>query len=168
MIQSNIDITHLPMNLSPCLWFDGHALEAANYYVDTFPNSGIRHIAYYGDGHPYGKSGDVMMIVFSLDGNIFRILNGGSFFKISPAVSWVIPCDTQEEMDHYYSRLSAVPEAEQCGWTQDQFGVSWQIIPNQFTLMMNSDDEVAKSRVMASMMEMKRLDIAKLETAYNS
>ena len=89
-------------------------------------------------------------------------------FQLSPAVSWIIPCDTQEEMDHYYSRLSRVPEAEQCGWTQDQFGVSWQIIPNRFIEMMNSDDESAKSRVMGAMMEMKRLDIAELEKAYHS
>jgi predicted 3-demethylubiquinone-9 3-methyltransferase (glyoxalase superfamily) len=85
-----------------------------------------------------------MMVVFSLDGNIFRGLNGGDMFRLSPAVSWIIPCDTQEEMDHYYSRLSAVPEAEQCGWTQDQFGVSWQIIPNRFIEMMNSDNNEQK------------------------
>jgi predicted 3-demethylubiquinone-9 3-methyltransferase (glyoxalase superfamily) len=109
------------MNISPCLWFDDRALDAAQYYVDTFPKSEIKHIAHYGDGHPYGKPGGVMMVVFSLDGNIFRALNGGPIFQISPAVSWVIPCDTQEQMDHYYTRLSASPETEQCGWTQDQF-----------------------------------------------
>ncbi len=109
------------MKLTPCLWFDGHVLEAANYYVSTFPNSEIKHTEYFNENNPHGKPGEVMMIVFSLDGNIFRILNGGPIFKITPAISFVIPCETEEEVSHYYSKLSAVPEAEQCGWICDQF-----------------------------------------------
>jgi predicted 3-demethylubiquinone-9 3-methyltransferase (glyoxalase superfamily) len=156
------------MKLTPCLWFDGRALEAANYYISTFPNSEIKHIEYYDENNPHGKTWDAMMIVFSLDGNIFRILNGGPMFQISPAISFVIPCDTEEEVNHYYAKLSHIPEAEQCGWICDQFWVSWQIVPNRFIELMNSHDEVKKWNLMKEMLSMKRLTVEGIEKAYNS
>lgn len=155
------------MHISPCLWFNGRALEAANHYISTFPNSSIKHIGYYDKSNPHGTPWDVMIIVVSLDGNIFHILNGWPIFELSPAVSFIIPCDNQEEVDHYYTNLSAIPEAEQCGWVCDQFGVSWQIVPNRFMELMRSDDTTKVMNLTTAMMKMKRLNIPDLEKAYN-
>ena len=150
--------------ITPCLWFDTEALDAAKYYASLFPNSEIKHIGYYDESNPYGTPGSVMIVVFSLDGNMFHGLNGGPVFKHSPAVSFVVPCQTQDEVDRYWSALSAVPEAEECGWVCDRFGISWQIIPNVLMELLAKD---TSGRVMRAMLGMKKLNIADLEAAYN-
>lgn len=151
--------------ITPCLWFDTQALDVAKFYLTVFPDSSIKNIAYYGENTP-GKPGSVMTVSFSLSGNEFLGLNGGPVFKMSPAISFTIPCETQEEVDHYWNALSAVSAAEQCGWVQDKFGVSWQIVPNALERLMSDPDPVKADRVMQAMLKMKKLDIAKLEEAY--
>lgn len=149
--------------ITPCLWFDTQALDAANYYISIFPNSEIKNVSYYDDSNPYGTPWKVMTVDFVINGSPFIALNGWPTFQITPAISFVIPCKTQREIDHYWERLSAVPEAEQCGWVQDKFGVSWQIIPDALDNLMRND---SSGRVMKAMLSMKKLNIAELEKAY--
>ncbi len=147
----------------PSLWFNDNAEEAMNYYVSVFPHSKINHIEYYPDEsidpHFKGMSGKVINGDFTLNSVRFFCLDGGPIFEFSGAVSFTVSCRDQAEIDHYWSKLSAVPEAEQCGWCKDKFGVSWQIIPE------NMGELVSTPSAMQAMMKMKKIDIAALETA---
>lgn len=156
--------------ITPCLWFDKDCEEAMNYYVSVFPNSKIELIQRYPDGVTEGPmagmSGKVLTGVFELNGQRFMALDGGPVFKFSEATSFVVDCDTQEEIDHYWAALSSVPEAEQCGWCKDKYGVSWQITPAVLGEMMTDEDPEKVARVTDAFMSMKKFDIAALTAAY--
>ena len=150
--------------ITPCLWFDGQALQAAELYTRVFPNSTITHTQPYPAGSP-GVEGEVMVVVFELDGQQFVGLNGGPQFPHSEAVSFQIDCADQAEVDHYWDALTADGGQEgQCGWLKDPFGVSWQVVPTRLLELMSRDAETA-GKVMAAFMPMKRLDIATIEAA---
>ena len=156
--------------ITPCLWFDSNAEEAAIFYVSIFRNSRIGKIARYGEaGHEiHGrKSGTVMTIEFELNGQTFTALNGGPHFKFNEAISLQVYCDTQEEIDYYWEKLSegGDEKAQQCGWLKDKFGVSWQIVPSMIDEMMSSRDTRVSDRVMNALLRMKKLDIAELKRA---
>ena len=151
--------------ITPFLWFDNQAEEAANYYVSIFPNSKITKATRYGDAGP-GPKGQIMTIAFELDGRNFTALNGGPHFQHSPAFSLVIHCENQEEVDRYWEKLSAEPAAEQCGWVKDKFGLSWQIIPNALIEMISDKDPEKAKRVTQAMLQMKKIDIEELKRAY--
>lgn len=156
--------------ITPCLWFDMNAEEAMNYYVSVFKNSKIIRVDRYPDEsldeHFKGMSGKVINGEFELDGVRFTCLDGGPVFKLSEAVSFVVTCKGQEELDYYWEKLSAVPESEQCGWCKDKFGVSWQIIPTRLGELLNDPDKEKANRAMQAMMAMHKLDIAELERAF--
>ncbi|MCB1131263.1 MAG: VOC family protein, partial [Verrucomicrobiae bacterium] len=155
--------------ITPCLWFDRNAEEAVDFYLSVFPNSRITQVARYPESdHPAheGRRGEVLMISFELDGRPFTALNGGPYFKFTEAVSFQIDCKTQDELDRYWDLLSegGDPEAQQCGWLKDKFGLSWQLVPTSMPQLMGSDDERG-ARVMKALCPMKKLDIAALELA---
>ncbi|PUA16689.1 VOC family protein [Glaciimonas sp. PCH181] len=153
--------------IGPCLWFDGKAEEAANFYVSIFKNASIVDMSRYPDAAPQPK-GTVMTVQFILDGQEFLALNGGSQFTFSPAISFVVPCETQEDVDHLWESLLEGGQAQQCGWLTDKFGVSWQIVPNALMRMISSTDTAAAQRAFNAMVHMIKLDIAVLERAYNN
>lgn len=136
--------------VSPCLWFDGKAEEASNFYVSIFKNSRIVNTTRYLEGSPRPK-GTVMTVQFILDGQEFVALNGGPQFTFSPAISFVVNCETQEEVDGLWEKLSAGGEEQQCGWLRDKFGVSWQIVPNVLIAMLSEADAVASQRAITAM-----------------
>lgn len=157
--------------ITPCLWLDNQAEEAARFYVGIFRNSSIVHISHYGEaGHElHGKpAGTVMMVAFELDGQPFTTLNGGSAFKFNEAISFQVSCANQEEVDYFWERLSAGgdEQAQQCGWLKDKFGVSWQIIPEVLLRRINDPDYEKSQRVMQAMLQMKKIDIEGVERAY--
>lgn len=154
-------------SIAPCLWFDGKAEEAANWYVSLFPDSRIDHVGRAPSDYPGGKKGDALMVEFTLAGRPFQALNGGPYFQFNEAISLSISVDGQDELDHFYTVLSAVPEAEQCGWVKDRYGVSWQIVPKALVRLLADPDPGRAGRAMAAMMEMKRLDIVAIEAAAN-
>src|SRR5712671_3590803 len=147
------------------LWFDGKAEEAANHYVSIFKNSKILGIARYGDAGP-GPKGSVMTVQFQLEGQEFIALNGGPQFKFTEAISQVVNCETQKEVDELWSKLGAGGEQGPCGWLKDKFGLSWQIVPTALGRMMQDKDPKKAKRVMEAMLQMKKMDIARLEQAY--
>jgi predicted 3-demethylubiquinone-9 3-methyltransferase (glyoxalase superfamily) len=147
------------------LWFDGQAEEAANHYVSIFKNSKILGVARYGDAGP-GPKGSVMTVQFQLEGQEFIALNGGPQFKFTEAISQVVNCETQKEVDELWSKLGAGGEQGPCGWLKDKFGLSWQIVPTALGRMMQDKDPKRSKRVMEAMLQMKKLDIAGLEQAY--
>jgi predicted 3-demethylubiquinone-9 3-methyltransferase (glyoxalase superfamily) len=147
------------------LWFDGKAEEAANHYVSIFKNSKILNVARYGDAGP-GPKGSVMTVQFQLEGQEFIALNGGPQFKFTEAISLVVSCDTQAEVDELWSKLSAGGEEGPCGWLKDKFGLSWQIVPSALGKMMADKDPKKSNRVMEAMLQMRKMDIARLEQAY--
>lgn len=149
----------------PCLWFDGTAEEAARFYVSLLPDSRVEAVHRSPADYPSGKAGDVLTVEFTLGGRSFVALNGGPYFKFNEAISLQIPCADQAEMDRLYDALSAVPEAEQCGWVKDRYGLSWQIFPKRLTDLIADPDRARANRVMAAMMEMKRIDLAAIEAA---
>ncbi len=152
--------------ISPFLWFNTEAEEAANYYTSIFPNSKIKQVTRYGDGAPIPR-GTAMVVSFELNGKEFLALNGGPVFKFTEAVSFVITCDNQEEIDHYWSKLTANGGKEgDCGWLKDKYGLSWQVVPAAIGRLM-SDPQKAP-RVMAEVMKMKKLDLKKMEDAYST
>jgi predicted 3-demethylubiquinone-9 3-methyltransferase (glyoxalase superfamily) len=151
--------------IAPCLWFDGQAEEAAKFYVSLLPNSRIDGIHRSPTDYPSGKKGDVLTVDFTLDGRKFVGLNGGSHFKFNEAVSFQIYCKDQKEVDRLSDALSVVPEAEQCGWVKDKFGLSWQIVPEVLLRLMTDSDAARAQRTMEAMMTMKRIDIAAIERA---
>ncbi|MDD5198496.1 MAG: VOC family protein [Terrimicrobiaceae bacterium] len=155
--------------ISPCLWFDGQAEEAANYYTAIFPDSKITAVSRYGEAgsQEHGwKPGSVMLVAFDLGGQPFTALNGGPEFKFNEAVSFQIECATQDEIDHYWEKLSAVPEAEMCGWLKDKFGLSWQVLPELLPELLGAPDHAGSQRAMQAMLQMKKLDIAGLQRAF--
>jgi predicted 3-demethylubiquinone-9 3-methyltransferase (glyoxalase superfamily) len=151
------------------LWFDNQAEEAMNFYVSVFKNSGVLSVQRYGQaaaevsGRPKGS---VMTASFLLDGQEFVALNGGPVYKISPAISFVVNCETQEEVDELWEKLTAGGEEVQCGWLTDKFGVSWQIVPTQLDKLLSDPDPVKSERVMQAMLQMKKINIAGLKRAY--
>jgi predicted 3-demethylubiquinone-9 3-methyltransferase (glyoxalase superfamily) len=149
--------------ISPFLWFNDQAEEAAKFYTSIFKNSSIKQVTRYGEAAPMPK-GTAMVVVFELDGREFLALNGGPVFKFSEAVSFVVNCDNQEEIDHYWSKLTADGGQEsQCGWLKDKYGLSWQIVPTAIGRLMS--DPQKGPRVMAEVMKMKKLDLKRMEEA---
>jgi predicted 3-demethylubiquinone-9 3-methyltransferase (glyoxalase superfamily) len=157
--------TRVSPKITPFLWFNDNAEAAANFYISIFENSKITGIARYTEGSP-GQPGAVMTVGFRLLGQDFTALNGGPIFKFTEAVSFVVHCETQKEIDYYWSKLSAGGEAVQCGWLKDKFGLSWQIVPNALIKLMDGKDPARSTRVMKAMLKMIKLDIAGLERAY--
>ncbi len=151
--------------ITPFLWFDGNAEEAMNFYVSIFKNAKTGNISRYGDGGP-GPKGSVMSATFQLEGQEFFALNGGPMFRFSPAISFLVDCKTQEEVDELWEKLSEGGEKQRCGWLKDKFGLSWQIIPSELGKLMNDPDPAKSQRVMQAMMQMDKIDIAGLQRAY--
>ena len=159
--------------ITPCLWFDNQAEEAARYYTGIFKNSKIGRISRYGEAgrEVHGqKPGTVMTIEFELNGQPFTGLNGGPIFKFNEAISFQIMCQTQEEIDHYWNKLSEGGDknAQQCGWLKDKYGLSWQVVPTLLPEMMSNPDKEKSGRAMEAMLQMKKLDIAELKRAYEA
>jgi len=146
------------------LWFNKNAEEAVNFYVSVFKNSSIRNTVHTGESGP-GPKGSVLTIDFLLDGQEFTAINGGPEFKFTEAISLVVHCKTQEEVDYYWDKLGAEGQIIECGWLKDKFGLAWQIVPDVLLEWIRDDDPQRKDRVMTAMMKMKKLDIAKLEEA---
>jgi predicted 3-demethylubiquinone-9 3-methyltransferase (glyoxalase superfamily) len=156
--------------IAPCLWFDDQGEEAARFYTSIFANSRIVKTAYYSDAgnEIHGRpAGSVMTVAFELDGQPFTALNGGPIFKFNEAISLQVNCETQQEIDYYWDKLSdgGDESARQCGWLKDRYGVSWQVVPNLLAEM-EMDDSPRAQRVMTAVLKMKKLDIAALQKAY--
>ena len=152
--------------ITPFLWFDHQAEEAATFYTSIFKNSKIETVTRYSDAGP-GPKGSVMTIAFELDGQKFVALNGGPQYQFNPAISFVVNCDGQEEVDHYWETLTTGGKEIQCGWLVDKYGVSWQIVPKALIEMLRDKDPVRSQRVMKAMFQMKKIDIAGLKAAYD-
>jgi len=151
--------------ISPFLWFDGNAEEAADFYVSLFKGSKILNIARYGEAGP-GPAGAVMVVNFQIEGQDFIALNGGPLFKFTEAISFVINCQTQEEVDHYWNKLTAGGGQEsQCGWLKDKYGLSWQVTPTILGELLADKDQKKAQRVMQAMLPMKKIDTAALKRA---
>jgi predicted 3-demethylubiquinone-9 3-methyltransferase (glyoxalase superfamily) len=157
-------------SITPCIWMDGTAEEAANFYVSLFPNSTIGSIARYPENSPFPPAfppGTAMLVAFELDGQPFATLNGGPIFPQTEAVSFVIPVDDQAELDRYWTALTADGGSESmCGWCKDRFGVSWQVVPRQLLAMQMSGDAAAVARLSNAIISMQKLDISTLEAAF--
>jgi predicted 3-demethylubiquinone-9 3-methyltransferase (glyoxalase superfamily) len=151
--------------ITPCLWFDKDAEVAANFYVSVFKNSEIVDISRYTEAGP-GEAGQVLTVVFRLDGQEFTGLNGGPEFTFTEAVSFQIDCKDQEEVDYYWNNLSVGGEKGPCGWLKDKFGLSWQVVPSRLTQLLQDPDREKANRVMQAMLQMSKIDIAALENAY--
>ena len=151
--------------ITPFLWFDGKAEEAANFYTSIFENSKIVNVMRYGEAGP-GPKGTVMAATFELAGREFTALNGGPMFTFSPAISLFVHCETQEEVDELWEKLSEGGEKQRCGWLKDKYGVSWQIVPTALGQLLQDKDAGKSTRVMNAMMQMNKLDIAGLRRAY--
>jgi predicted 3-demethylubiquinone-9 3-methyltransferase (glyoxalase superfamily) len=154
-----------PDRIAPCLWFDGRAEEAATFYTSLLPDSRVDAVHRAPADYPSGKRGDVLTVEFTLAGRRFIGLNGGPHFRFNEAVSFQIYCDDQREVDRLTAALSAVPEAEQCSWVKDRFGLSWQIVPKRMLELLADPDAGRARRAMEAMMTMKRIDIAAVERA---
>jgi predicted 3-demethylubiquinone-9 3-methyltransferase (glyoxalase superfamily) len=150
--------------ITPFLWFDANAEEAVNYYTSIFPNSSIEHVERYGKDSP-GTEGSVMVIAFTLNGQAFNALNGGPVYQLTPAISFVVNCEDQAEVDHYWDHLLAGGKADQCGWLTDKFGVTWQIVPKALGELLGDPDPQKAYRAMQAMLKMVKLDIAELRKA---
>ena len=150
--------------ITPFLWFDGKAEEAMNFYVSIFKNSKVRSVARYGEGGP-GPKGSVMTAAFTLDGQDFVALNGGPQFKFTEAISFVVSCETQQEVDQMWSKLSQGGSEGDCGWLKDKYGLSWQIVPTALPRLLQDKDPEKAKRVMKAMMQMHKIDIARLQEA---
>jgi predicted 3-demethylubiquinone-9 3-methyltransferase (glyoxalase superfamily) len=158
--------------ITPCLWFDDEAEQAAKFYTSIFRNSRITGIVRYSEaGYEVHKRppGSVMVANFELDGHTFTALNGGPVFKFNEAISFQINCETQEEIDYYWEKLSAGgdPKAQQCGWLKDRYGLSWQVVPNMMDELFKSENSAGAQRAMEVMLRMKKLDIAELRRAHD-
>jgi predicted 3-demethylubiquinone-9 3-methyltransferase (glyoxalase superfamily) len=151
--------------ITPFLWFDDKAEEAANFYVSIFKNSKIETVSRYGDAGP-GPKGSVMIVQFQLEGQRFTALNGGPIFHFTPAISLLVDCQTQEEVDDLWQKLSAGGRPDRCGWLTDKYGLSWQIIPAALGKLMSDSDPEKSKRVMQAMLQMDKIDIQRLEQAY--
>jgi predicted 3-demethylubiquinone-9 3-methyltransferase (glyoxalase superfamily) len=151
--------------ITPFLWFDDKAEEAMNFYVSIFKNSKVGTVTRYGEAGP-GPKGTVMSATFQLDGQEFFALNGGPHYKFTPAISFFVNCETQQEVDQLWDKLSAGGRKDRCGWLQDKYGLSWQIIPSVLGKFLQDKDAKRSQRVMQAMLQMEKLDIKKLEQAY--
>ena len=152
--------------ITPFLWFDNRAEEAANFYASIFKNSKVTSIRRYGEAGP-GPKGSVMSVTFQLDGQEFTALNGGPLFTFSPAISFFVNCKTQEEVDELWEKLTAGGgTAQRCGWLKDKYGLSWQIIPKALGEMLGDKDPKKSQRVMQAMLQMNKIDIQRLKEAY--
>ena len=150
--------------ITPFLWFDNNAEEAANFYVSIFKNSKVLNTSRYGDAGP-GPKGTVLIVEFELDGQKFIALNGGPQFKFTEAVSFVVNCETQEEIDYFWEKLSAGGEKLQCGWLKDKYGLSWQVVPTILGELMGGNEE-RSNHVMQAIQQMQKLEIEPLKRAY--
>ncbi len=150
----------------PFLWFDGKAEEAMNFYVSIFKNSKVVRVTRYGEAGP-GPKGTVMSATFQLEGQDFYALNGGPQFKFTPAISLFVNCDTQKEVDELWDKLSAGGRKDQCGWLQDKYGLSWQIVPTILGKLLGDKDPAKANRVMQAMLKMTKIDIKGLQQAYD-
>lgn len=153
--------------ITPFLWFDGQAEEAMNFYTSIFPNSKVLTVSRYGEAGP-GPKGSVMSATFELDGQVFYALNGGPQFKFTPAISFFVNCETQAEVDELWNKLSAGGRKDRCGWLQDKFGLSWQIIPTALGRLLGDKDPKKSASVMRAMLQMDKVDIAGLQKAYEA
>jgi predicted 3-demethylubiquinone-9 3-methyltransferase (glyoxalase superfamily) len=154
-------------DITPCLWFDGNAEDAARFYTSIFPDSHIDKVVNAASDTPGNRKGDVITVEFTLDGTTFVGLNGGPDFTFNEAVSFMIECEDQAEVDRYWDALvQGGGEHSVCGWLKDRFGVSWQVTPRRLLELTESDDRPAAERAMKAMLEMTKIDIAKLEEAY--
>jgi len=170
-LKINLNIMASLQRLSTCLWFDNQGEDAARFYVSIFKNSSLGHIVRYGKegfeihGRPEGS---VMTVDFILEGSVFMALNGGPHFKFNEAISIVINCETQEEINYYWEKLKegGDPSAQQCGWLKDKFGLSWQVVPVQMSAWMKDPDPSRTEPLIGAMLKMKKLDIAELKRAY--
>ena len=154
--------------ITPCLWFKSEALEAAQFYTATFPNSSIGHVHRSTVDYPGGKPGSVLMVAFTLAGQRYQALNGGPHDTFNDAISLSVSCDDQAEVDHLWTALTADGgKPVQCGWLKDKYGLSWQIVPAIMAEMMGSGDPVKLNRVMAAVMQMTKPDIAALQRAFD-
>ena len=161
----------LIQKITPCLWFDDQAEQAAKFYTEIFKNSKIKKISRYGkEGYEIHRKpeGSVMTVEFELDGQALTALNGGPVFKFNEAISFQVDCATQEEVDYYWEKLSEGGDenAQQCGWLKDRYGLSWQIVPRALLEMLNDPDPKKSQRVMAARLKMKKIDIETLKRAY--
>ncbi len=152
--------------ITPFLWFDGKAEEAMSFYVSVFKNSKVVSVTRHGDGGP-GPKGAVMSATFELDGQRFHALNGGPEFTFSPAISFFVNCETQQEVDELWATLSAGGETQRCGWLKDKYGLSWQIVPTVLGRMLQDKDPEKARRVMNAMLQMDKIDIEGLRRAYD-
>ena len=153
--------------ITPFLWFDGKAEEAAKFYTSIFKNSKMGEIRRYGDAGP-GPKGSVLTASFQIEGQEFVALNGGPQFEFTPAISFFVNCEKQEEVDELWEKLSAGGKKNRCGWLQDKFGLSWQIIPTALGRLMGDPDPEKSSRVMKAMLQMEKIDISGLQRAYEN
>ena len=151
--------------ITPFLWFDHQAEEAVGFYTSIFKDSKVGTVTRYGEAGP-GPKGSVMTMAFELDGQGFVALNGGPQYPFTPAISFVINCESQKEVDHYWNTLSAGGQEIQCGWLRDKYGVSWQVVPTVLIDLLHDKDSARAQRVMKAMLQMKKIDIARLEEAY--
>ena len=152
--------------INTCLWFDNQAEEAAEYYVSVFDNAKITGISRFGEGAP-GPAGQAMVVEFDLEGQKFQALNGGPAFSFTEAVSFVIDCSSQDEVDRYWNALSDGGSEGQCGWLKDRYGVSWQVVPSALGELLGGPDPAGSQRAMQAMLGMKKLDVAELQKAYD-
>lgn len=152
--------------ITPCLWFNGRAEEAIAFYTGIFKNSKRLTLSHYGNNMPMPE-GEVLVATFELDGQEFMILNGGPHYKLSPAFSLMVACEDQAEVDYFWDKLLEGGKADQCAWLTDKFGVSWQIVPKLMFQLMQDPDPSKVARVMQAMMQMVKLDCAKLQAAYD-
>ena len=152
----------LKQKIVPHLWFDKEAKEAAEFYASVFPDSRVTNITTLHDT----PSGDCDVVSFELSGQPFMAISAGPLFKFNESISFIVYCETQDELDYYWEKLSAVPEAEQCGWLKDKYGLSWQIVPTRMDAMLESGTEEQRARVTQAFLPMKKLDLAALERAY--
>ena len=150
--------------ITPFLWFDGNAEEAMNFYTSIFRNAKVGNVSRYGEAGP-GLAGSVLTASFELEGLQFTALNGGPHFKFNEAISFHIACESQQEVDHFWHKLGAGGQIQQCGWLKDKYGVSWQIVPAALPRLLGNPDRAKANRVMQAMLQMKKLDIAALEQA---
>ena len=153
--------------ITPCLWFDHQAEEAMHFYVSIFKNSRAGQVTRFGDAGP-GPKGSVMSVSFVLDGQDFIALNGGPLFKFTEAISLFVHCETQQEVDELWAKLTAGGEESRCGWLKDKYGLSWQIIPSILGKLLGDADRAKAGRVMQAMLQMDKIDIAKLKKAANA
>lgn len=151
--------------ITPCLWFDGQAEEAANHYVSIFKNAKLLDVARFGDAGP-GPKGSALTVRFQLEGQDFLALNGGPQFKFTEAISLSVDCRSQNEVDDLWEKLSAGGSKGRCAWLKDKYGVSWQIVPSALVELLQDPDPAKSKRVMEAMLQMSKIDIAKLEAAH--